>query len=105
MRHLDQLITAYDSATEMGITCPAAYATEAQRFFQKHELLLGEPREESPPRAATLTSDSVVRLPMVMSSDDAKKELQKLQNLVLKFREYVQREVDRGPMKESHLQE
>jgi len=47
MTHLDQLITVYDSAANMGITCPVAYAAEAQDFFRQHDLFLGEPREES----------------------------------------------------------
>jgi len=100
MTHLDQLITVYDSAANMGITCPVAYAAEAQDFFRQHDLFLGEPREESTVPVDEFTANNVVRLPMVASSDDAEQELQKLHNLTTKFREYIRRDVDRGAINE-----
>jgi hypothetical protein len=42
MTHLDQLITVYDSVPNLGITCPSAYADDAQDFFRQHGLFLGE---------------------------------------------------------------
>lgn len=100
MTRTDQLITFYDSATNMGITCPAAYAAEAQDFFRQHDLFLGEPREESTGPVDEFAANNVVRLPMVASSDDAEQELQKLHNLTTKFREYIRRDADQDEINE-----
>jgi hypothetical protein len=100
MAHLDQFITVYDSAPNMGITCPSSYADEAQEYFRQHDLFLVKPSEESQPPAEALITGDVVWLPMAASSDDAEQELQKLHNLAGKFREYIRREADRGAITE-----
>ncbi|MDZ4778857.1 MAG: hypothetical protein SGJ19_01225 [Planctomycetia bacterium] len=77
-----------------------AYAAEAQDFFRQHGLFLAEPREEGRPSTDAPTTNNVLWVPMVASSDDVEQELQKLHNLTAKFREHIQREVDRGEIKE-----
>lgn len=92
MTHLAQLITAYEDDAEIGVTLPATYVADAQRFFQDHGVTLSEPVDQTPPRVDPLSEQPIVRLSPIGLAGPPELQLQSLQNLANKYREYVQRD-------------
>lgn len=87
MTRLDSLINVYEDGDGVGVSVPAAYALDAQQFFQGYGLTLSEPAGDVTP-----SGETVVRLQTMGGGDPVETRLQALHNLAKKYREYVQRE-------------
>jgi hypothetical protein len=96
MDHFDTSLSVFETDQQFGIQTLHSLVDDTRKYFRERGVDLGSQLDEPAVEGNSWSSDRVAKLPAYVSSAPRDTQLLRLQNVLNEYREYLNREIDRG---------